>query len=36
MKEQRLPHTFLPGGAEEDEVARVHDIFLRIPILSGI
>ena len=36
MKEQRLVHTFLPSGVEEDEVPRVRSIFLYIPIFSGI
>jgi len=36
MKEQRLVHTFLPSGVEEDEVPRVHDIFLSVPTVSGI
>lgn len=36
MKEQRLVHTFLTSGVEEDEVPRVHSIFLYIPIFSGI
>jgi len=36
MKEQRLAHTFLPSGVGEDEVPRVHDIPLYIPIFSGV
>lgn len=36
MKEQRLVHTFLASGVEEDEVPRVHDIFLYVPTFSGI
>lgn len=27
MKEQRLVNTFLPGGAEEDELPRVRGLF---------
>lgn len=36
MKEQRLVHTFLPSGVEEDEVPRVHDTFLYVPTFSGM
>jgi len=34
MNHQRLVHTFLPDGAEEDGVPRVRDIALYMPILN--
>ena len=36
MKDQRLVNTFLTGGAEEDELPRVRNTFLCIPMLSGM
>ena len=36
MKDQRLVNTFLAGGAEEDELPRVRNTFLCIPMLSGM
>ena len=35
MKEQRLVNTFLPSGVEEDELPRVRNYNLYIPIFSG-
>ena len=35
MKDQRLVNTFLTGGAEEDELPRVRNLFLYVPTFSG-
>lgn len=35
MKDQRLVNTLLPGGAEEDELPRVRNLFLYVPAFSG-
>lgn len=35
MKDQRLVNTFLTGGAEEDELPRVRNLFLYVPAFSG-
>lgn len=35
MKEQRLVNTFLPSGVEEDELPRVRNYNLYIPVFSG-
>ena len=35
MKDQRLVNTFLAGGAEEDELPRVRNLFLYVPTFSG-